>query len=448
MSLDHHTLEIPANLQDLLITKSEAIYRNVRSSYMKVGTPELIFMATSTADVANVVQYVAKLKKTDEHLAFSIRSGGHGMSGSSTNQGGVVLDLSKMRTVELIDREKKLVRVQAGADWGTVAKALAPEDLIISSGNFGDVGVGGLAASGGIGYFTRSHGLTIDHIKAVVLVTADGTVHTVDATHEPDLFWAIRGAGSQLGVITEFVFEATHLQSDTKDAAVIYQRLTYTTDDVAQFVTDWGKWATAAPREMTSFLMIQKAGVGSFNISASNVWSTTDTVKATPVLEKAAAIAPLIEHNATITPYPTIIPHPQSEHGGQQRIQIWNGLIDKADQQLGEAIAEAFKNPLTLVMELRSIGGAMNDVAVEETAWAARYQEAFVSVWMMPGEETEQTKAFAPIEKLSTGVYGAYSSNTSLAMADKAWPGQTGERLRQLIARYDPQRLFNQGIHL
>lgn len=448
MSFKSHLVEIPESIQKLLITKSESRYQSVRSSYMKVGTPELIFMARTTADVANVVKYVATLKKVDDKLAFSVRSGGHGMSGSSTNSDGIVLDLSEMRTVELIDREKKLVRVQAGADWGTVAKALAPEDLVISSGNFGDVGVGGLGSSGGIGYFTRSQGLTIDHIKAAVLVTADGTVHTLDATHEPDLFWGIRGGASQLGVITEFIFEATHLQSDTKDAAIIYQRLTYTTEDIAQFVADWGNWATTAPREITSFLTVQKARAGSFNISASNVWSTTDTVKATPVLEAAAAIAPLIEHNATITPYPTIIPHPESEHRGQQRIQIWNGLIDKADQQLGDAIAETFKNPLTLVLELRSIGEAMNDIAVEDTAWAARQQEAFVSVWMMPQEEAQQARAFAPIAHLSTGVYGAYSSNTSVEMANQAWPGQTGERLRALISRYDPQHLFNNGIHL
>lgn len=441
--------KLPESLKKIVITKGEPSYNRVRSSYMKVGTPEIVIMAENETHVSEAVQFISNLRKeTGENIPFSVRSGGHGMSGSSTNNGGVLLDLSKMNKIEVVDEAKKLVRIQAGANWGNVAKALAPYDLLITSGNFGDVGVGGIASSGGIGYFVRSEGLTIDHIKGVTLVTADGVIHHLDEENEPELFWGVRGGGTQLGVLTEVLFEAIAVNSDSKDASIIYQNVVYSTENIAGFVKNWGEWIKKTPNEMTSFLMLQKSGAKSFHISATNVWATTDVEKATPYLEQAVTLEKIVDHRATIVSYPNIIPHPESAHMGQQRIQIWNALLDQADSQLGKAIEESFSNPNTLAMELRSIGGVMNEVAPDATAWAARHQEAFISVWMQPTSQVVQEQAFAPIQKLSTGVYGAYSSNTTPEVANLAWPGETGKRLKTLMDQVDPDHLFDQGIHL
>ena len=136
-----------------------------------------------------------------------MRSGGHGISGRSTNDGGIVIDLARLDGMEVLDSSRRLVRIGAGARWKDVAAFLAPHGWALSSGDYGGVGVGGLATAGGIGWLVREHGLTIDHVRAVELVLADGSIVRADATEHSDLFWAVRGAGANVGIVTAFECE-------------------------------------------------------------------------------------------------------------------------------------------------------------------------------------------------------------------------------------------------
>ena len=130
-----------------------------------------------------------------------MRSGGHGISGRSTNDGGIVIDVGRLNAIA-VDGDR--VRLGPGARWGEVAQALAPHGLGMSSGDYGDVGVGGLATAGGIGFLARKHGLTIDHVTGAELVLADGSLVRAD----DDLLWAVRGAGGNFGIVTAFELEA------------------------------------------------------------------------------------------------------------------------------------------------------------------------------------------------------------------------------------------------
>src|SRR4029450_10410189 len=120
-------------------------------------------------------------------LVVSIRSGGHMLTGQATNDGGVVIDLARFNTVTLLDGALRLVRIGAGAHWGDVARALAQHALAISSGDTNQVGVGGLTLGGGIGWMVRTHGLTIDSLRAAELLSADGRVLRVSAQEHPEL---------------------------------------------------------------------------------------------------------------------------------------------------------------------------------------------------------------------------------------------------------------------
>ena len=133
-----------------------------------------------------------------------------------------------------------LVRVGPGARWGDVAAALHPWGLAISSGDSGDVGAGGLATTGGIGLMGRAHGLTVDHLVAAEIVTADGRLHRVDATEEPELFWAVRGAGANIGIVTSFEFRADRVP------VVGHATLQYQVDDAAAFLQSWARSSTPA----------------------------------------------------------------------------------------------------------------------------------------------------------------------------------------------------------
>lgn len=440
---------IPASLDPAVVTPSDRGYAMLRSSYMKVGSPQVVVAARTEDDVAQAIAYAASVRElTGERVPFSVRSGGHGIAGSSTNAGGVVVDLGSLKRVQVIDEASGLVQVQAGANWGDVAGALAPHDLVISSGNFGDTGVGGLATAGGIGFFARAHGLTLDHIERVRVLTADGQIRWVDEQTDPELFWAVRGGATQAGIALDFVFRARHVGSAAGNASIVSQEIQYLIDDLPRFTRDWGDWMAQAPREAESFLMIQDAGSGRCVAQTRNVWANDDLSAATPTLHAALDLAGVMQENTEVLPYTHIVPTPRSPKVGQQRIHMRDVLVDKADEATGAAMAESLGHDATLLVELRALGGAVSDVAADATAWAGRHQEALVATWTHPAGLAEEDASFAPIQALGTGTYGAYSSDTRASAAALAWPGETGERLRAVSDRVDPRRLFDAGLVL
>lgn len=440
--------QLPADLAEIAITPDNAReYSGVRSSYMKVGSPHVVLLPRTEAEAAAVVTYAAAVRAV-EPVPFSVRSGGHGIAGTSTNDGGIILDLRRLNRVQVIDAERGLVQAQAGAIWGDVALTLAPYGLALTSGNFGDTGVGGLATAAGIGYLARSQGLTIDRVRSAYLLTADGAMRWVDEESEPDLFWAVRGGGSQVGIVLEFIFEATRLGSVEGQATVLDQEIQYLIEDLPVFTEKWGAWIRTAPREMESFLMIQQIDGARFVVQARNVWSGDNTDVATPVLTQALQLAQVMRQTATLSPYGDVVPTPRSAHTGQQRIVMRDVLVDDVDASLGRALAASTAHSATLLAEVRALGGAVADVPSDATAWAGRHQEALVGIWAQPVPEADVDAAFAPLQNLGTGAYGAYSSDLRSTAAELAWPGSTGDRLRALSERVDPEGLFTQGLTL
>ena len=166
--------------------------------------------------------------------------------GFGTNDGGVVIDLSELANVEIIDKERHLVRIGGGATWGQVAAALAPHGLAISSGDTKSVGVGGLTLTGGIGWKVRKYGLALDNLVAAEVVTADGEVVRASAEENPELFWAIRGGGGNFGVVTAFEF-AAHPTTD-----VFYGKIAFPASEAATVLAGWADYLRTAPEELTS----------------------------------------------------------------------------------------------------------------------------------------------------------------------------------------------------
>lgn len=436
-----HLPSVPKFLKQIAITPTSPSYARQSSSYMKVGTPQLIFMIATEAQAIEAVNYSVAARKKDASIPFSVRSGGHGISGSSVNQGGIIFDLSTMNEVKCIDEEKYLFQIQAGAIWGDVAAFLEPYGVVITSGNFGDTGVGGLATAGGIGYFVRALGLTIDSVRAIRALTSDGLVRWVDDINEPELFWALRGGGSQAGIALEFIIQATSLNGAQKTTEIIQQTIQYTTSDLVDFILKWGEWVRTAPRELTSFLMLQQHGKTAV-IQATNVWANNKQEAGKQTLIAAQTLAPVVNESQRIAPYARIVPTPRAPHVGQQSIQLRNVLVDVVDEKLARAMAAALAHPAVAIGELRSLGGAVSDFAPETTAWSGRSQEALAALWLAPAPEAQHKEAFAPLLELGTGMYAAYTSDTSSEVANYAWPGKTGERLQSTAKKYDKAGLF------
>src|SRR4029078_8887746 len=136
-----------------------------------------------------------------------MRAGGKRVAGNAVNDGGIVLDLSKMRGVH-VDPNAQTVRVQGGATWGDADRENELFGLAVPGGVVSTTGIAGLTLHGGVGHLRRKHGLSIDSLRSVDIVTADGQLRKASATENEDLFWAVRGAGSNFGVVTSFEFRA------------------------------------------------------------------------------------------------------------------------------------------------------------------------------------------------------------------------------------------------
>jgi hypothetical protein len=163
----------------------------------------VIVVPTNAEEAAQAVKYAS-----DNNIDLAVKGGGHSTAGVSSTNGGLLIDLNaKMRKVE-VDTAKKQFRVQGGATWGDVDQAGTPHKLATPGGTVADTGVGGLTLGGGYGWLSGSRGLVIDNLVEVTIALANGEVKKASASENPDLFWAIRGAGQNFGVITEFVFQA------------------------------------------------------------------------------------------------------------------------------------------------------------------------------------------------------------------------------------------------
>ncbi len=241
---------VPAGLRS--IEPGDFDYPDVANTYMRGGRPGIVLQPADPDEVSRAVAFARRHPR----VALSVRSGGHGISGRGSNDGGIVIDLRRMNPIEVIDAERRLVRIGAGARWGEVAAALGVHGLALSSGDYGGVGVGGLATAGGIGWFAREHGLTIDYVRAVQMVLADGAIVRVDADNDPDLFWAMRGAGANMGIATSFDFEVDEV------GEVGWAQLVFGVEDAAEFLQGWGAAVQTSPRDLTSVLIMQRGWGG------------------------------------------------------------------------------------------------------------------------------------------------------------------------------------------
>lgn len=205
--------------------------------------PAAIVVATTADDVAHTVRAARQLG-----LAVAPQATGHNAGPLAAGDGladAILLRTHEMRGVE-IDAESRIARVEAGAQWGDVVAAAAPLGLTALAGTAHDVGVVGYTLGGGVSWLARSHGLAANHVVAIEVVTADGAARRVDAEHEPELFWALRGGGGDLGVVTALEFALFDVP------ALSAGMLLWPIERTAEVFTAWSEWTDGLPTSVTS----------------------------------------------------------------------------------------------------------------------------------------------------------------------------------------------------
>jgi FAD/FMN-containing dehydrogenase len=194
---------------------------------------------------------LAILFATKNKLSIAIRGGGHSVSGSSSVQDGVVIDLSRFLNGVKIDPLQRLAFVGGGAIWETVETAAIKHGLATVAGTVNETGVGGLTLGGGWGFLTGEHGLSLDNVKEVTVVTASGSILPASPNYNPDLFWGIRGGGCNFGVVTEFVFTLHPQRNTVFGGALVFQPLKL--EKLVNTAVQW--WRNAGPKEAGSFII-------------------------------------------------------------------------------------------------------------------------------------------------------------------------------------------------
>ncbi|MFC8731393.1 LLM class flavin-dependent oxidoreductase [Luteimicrobium sp. NPDC057192] len=441
---------IPARLRDHAVEPGDRDYARTRSSYIRGGRPGLVLRAKDAQDVVEGLGFAREQQARGAwdgvgRLPLSVRSAGHGISGHSTNDGGIVLDLRALDQVTVLDPATRRVRVGAGASWGHVAAALADHGWGMSSGDSGDVGVGGLATAGGVGLMGRLHGLTIDHAVAYDVVLADGSLVHATADEHPDLFWGLRGAGGGLGIVTAVELEAYEVPP------VVLAIMLYDASDARGLLEAWGSAVEDAPRELTSFLTMQPGrGETPALAQAMTVVASDDVALAERALEPLLRVAPLLQQQAQLAPYAAVVAPHDAEHladgpGGVFR----NTLVDRLDDRTAAAAATAFESGRFGMFQVRAVGGAVNDVASDATAYAHRDGQQFdVSGVGFGSRERADAVWDDALDPVAHGEYVSLSTDRRPERVERVYPGATLARLRDLKRRYDPENVFDRNIPL
>ena len=212
--------------------------------------PALIARCTGVADIIDAVNFA----RTNE-LLVSVRGGGHNITGNAVCDGGLMIDLSRMKSVR-VDPVKRTARAEAGLTWGEYNRETQAFGLASTGGVVSTTGIAGLTLGGGLGWLMGKHGLSCDNVLSADIVTADGQFLTASASEHPDLFWGLRGGGGNFGVVTSFEYQLHPV--DSVLAGMVLHPMAKA-KDVLRF---YREYARSAPDELTAFAALMTSPEG------------------------------------------------------------------------------------------------------------------------------------------------------------------------------------------
>lgn len=444
-------IDLRASFNGNVIAPGDADYDSARTTfYGGIDHHPAVIIRVRNAD--EVARVIALARETAMELA--VRSGGHSSVGHSVSDGGIVLDLSLMRDLQ-IDVKGRTAWVETGMTAGEYTNAVGAHGLATGFGDTGSVGIGGITLGGGVGYLVRKYGLTIDSLLAAEIVTADGQFLEIDADSHPGLFWAIRGGGGNFGVVTRFKFQTQPV--DEIVGGMLF--LPATADSIASFMA----LAESAPEELSTIAnvitappmpMIPKEYYGKPVIMAMLVYAG-DPAEGERVVAPFETIATPLADMVQTMKYPQIYqPDGEEYHPVAASRTMFVDSIDRADAKtiLDHITASTASMAVT---QLRVLGGAMARVPADATAFAHRKSKIMVNVAALYDKPDDKATHESWVENLAsaleqedTGVYVNFLGDEGEERIRAAYPNGTWERLATIKAQYDPTNLFrlNQNI--
>ncbi len=416
--------------------------------------PSVILRCTSTEDVRAAISFAR-----DEGLLIAVRAGGHSMAGLSMVDDGAVLDLTPMKGI-VVDGEARTAVVQPGVIWRELDAATQQHGLAVPGGEVSDTGVAGLTLGGGIGWLGRTHGLACDNLRSVELVTASGEIVRASSTENPDLFWAMRGAGANFGVVTELEFDLHPVGPIVYGGEMIHPGFRAVAAlkamiDLAPTVPDEVRMVAAlvtAPE--APFIPPEAQGQPVCVLAAAHCGEVSQGEE---VLAPLRAFGPPVVDTMRPLPYvelqqsidKTLPPNPHA----YVKSDFLGPLDEEALEVLAAHHAQA-SSPYSQIL-LHQMGGAFSREPLSGTAFPARQAEwmfTVVAMWVDPTEAPEPHVAWArrvweAMRPWSAGTYVNHLGDEGQARVREAY-GASYDRLEGLKAEWDADNVFrlNQNI--
>jgi len=402
-------------------------------------------------DVSDVVAALGLARKLG--LEVAVRGGGHNVAGRATIDGGVMIDLSPMKSV-VVDPKERTARAQGGATWADLNPATQAHNLAVTGGVVSATGIGGLTLGGGIGWLMGKHGLALDNLRAVELVTADGHVLQVDKQSAPDLFWALRGGGGNFGIATSFEYDL-HAVGPTVVGGPIVHPIANARDTL-NFFRDATR---SLADEHILFAALTHAPDGSGAPVAALV-----TCHCGPPAEAERAVQPLKQFGTSMVDGVGPVGYAQLNTAldasfPKGALSYWksNFLTELSDAAI-ETMIECFARCPTPMGQflIEHLHGAVTRVGVGETAFPHRkegYNFLILAQWADHADTSaciawarETAKQMRPF--FAAGRYVNYLDDDETGDPVAAAYGPNYRRLQQIKARYDPTNVFrmNQNI--
>lgn len=407
--------------------------------------PALIVRCVDITDVLTAIDFARS-----RDMAVAVRSGGHSMVGYSVTDGGIVIDLSRMKGM-WIDPVKGIAQVQAGLTLGEFVRQAQVFGLATTTGTVSGTGVGGLTLGGGIGWLMGKYGMTIDNLLSADLVTAGGQVLTASATEYPDLFWGLRGGGGNFGVVTSFEFQLH------KVGSVLAGKVVYPLAKAREVLHFYRTYISTAPDELTVYAVLETTSRGVpvivLNLCYSGRLSEGERL-VDPLRKYGSPLADLVH----VKPYHQTISHDEGAPDGRhyyEKAYSFKGLSDEVIDIVAEFSASR-TSPHSQVV-IQHVHGAASRVSQTATAFALRdvpYVMNIVAAWnASEANESEQhmewaSRLQAAIQPFAeSGVYTNFLGDEEEERVRASY-GVNYERLVALKNKYDPTNLFqlNQNI--
>ncbi len=407
--------------------------------------PALIVYCADPDDVLTTIDFARSVG-----LPIAVRGGGHSMVGLSVWNGALVIDLSRMKGIQL-EPLTGIARVQAGLTLGEFVQETQVYGLATTTGTVSGTGLGGLTLGGGIGWLMGKYGLTIDSLLSVDLVTSDGQRLSANATEHPDLFWGVRGGGGNFGVATSFEFQLHPVD------AVLAGKILYPLARAREVLRFYREYTATAPDELTTYVTLKSTPAGLPVVSISLCYCG-------PMAQGARFIEPLRKLGSPVAdfirprPYLQTISNNAGAPDGCHYYEKAYSLYWLSDEviEIIAAYASIRTSPLSEAL-IQHVHGAAGRVSPTATAFALRevpYVMNIVAGWNADDayeaeRHTEWVRAFqtALLPFTMKGVYTNFLGDEGEEQVQASY-GVNYERLVALKNTYDPTNVFrfNQNI--